>query len=233
MNDQTPMRPSKLLRAQMMLFTGPLEATFSRLWSDNRPDQMIPAFLVLLHQIMRASVPVMEAAVRRCREIGPGDPLCEPLIDYYSHHIDEERNHDVWALEDLEAAGFDPQVAWRQVPPPAVARLAGAQRYWVEHHHPVMLLGCIMVLESFPPSEEIIDQMRDQSGLPEAAFRTFRLHGALDPGHSEELFECVDRLPLTRHDVGMIGTSMMASMESLTECILALRPIDWSARESA
>lgn len=233
MNIQSPQNPSTLLRTQMMLFTGPLEAEFARLWSNSRPDQMVPAFLVLLHQIMRASVPVMEAAVRRCREIGPDDPLSEPLIAYFGHHIEEERNHDLWALEDLVAAGFDPDVALRQVPPPAVARLAGAQRYWVEHHHPVMLLGCIMVLESFPPSEDVIDDMRDTSGLPEASFRTFRLHGALDPRHSAELFDCVDRLPLTSRDVRMIGTSMMASMESLTECIRGLRPIEWTAPAGA
>ncbi|THH39199.1 hypothetical protein E4Z66_03440 [Aliishimia ponticola] len=194
---------------------------------------MIPSFLVLLHQIMRASLPVMEAAVRRCEAIGDADPVCAPLAAYLAHHIDEERDHDVWALEDLEAAGFDPKIAIRQVPPPSVARLAGAQRYWVEHHHPVMLLGCIMVLESFPPSEEIIDQMRDRSGLPEESFRTFRLHGALDPQHSADLFDCIDRLPLTPYDVDMIATSMIASMESLTECIGALRPIDWQTRRAA
>lgn len=222
-------KSSRSLRTQMLLFTSPLAARFDLLWADTRPSDMVPSFLVLLHQIMRASVPTMESAVRRCQEIGSADPLARPLAAYYTHHIQEERDHDVWALEDLEAAGFDRDVALRQVPPPAVARLAGAQKYWVEHHHPVMLLGCIMVLESFPPSEEIIDQMRDRSGLPDKAFRTFRLHGALDPQHSADLFAFVDELPLTSYEVGMIGTSMSASIESLTECIAGLKPINWAA----
>jgi hypothetical protein len=106
-----------------------------------------------------------------------------------------------------------------------VARLAGAQRYWVEHHHPITLLGCIMVLESFPPSTDVIDRIRDSSGLPEVAFRTFRLHGRVDPHHSAEVREVIDRLPLTPRDVEMIGTSLMACMESLTECISELQPI--------
>lgn len=218
---------SDILNAKMTLCTGPLDAVFSRLWADENPVELVPAFLVMLHQIMRASVPVMEAAIGRLNEIGPDDPLAEPLCAYYEHHLKEERDHDVWALDDLEAAGFDRDAVLRQMPLPPVARLAGAQRYWVEHHHPVTLLGCIMVLESFPPSEEVIDSIRDSSGLPEVAFRTFRLHGRVDPYHSAEVREVIDRLPLTQRDVDMISTSLMACMESLTECIAALKPIRW------
>lgn len=229
MTDLSPLRPSDVLRAKMTMCTGPLDAVFNRLWAAENPPEIVPAFLVMLHQIMRASVPVMEAAIRRLNEIGPDDPLSRPLIDYYEHHLKEERDHDVWALDDLEAAGFDRAAVLRQVPPTPVAQLAGAQRYWVEHHHPVMLLGCILVLESFPPSDEIIDGIRDSSGLPEAAFRTFRMHGRVDPYHSAEVREVIDRLPLRRRDIDMIATSLIACMVSLTECISELKPIRWDA----
>jgi len=229
LTDLTALRTSDVLRAKMTMCTGPLDAVFSRLWADENPREIVPAFLVMLHQIMRASVPVMEAAIRRLNEIGLDDPLVPPLIEYYEHHLSEERDHDVWALDDLEAAGFDPTEVLRQVPPPPVAQLAGAQRYWVEHHHPVMLLGCILVLESFPPSTEIIDHIRDASGLPEVAFRTFRLHGRVDPYHSAEVREVIDRLPLTRRDTEMIATSLIACMVSLTECIAELKPIRWDS----
>lgn len=220
-------KTSDILNAKMTLCTGPLDAVFTRLWSTENPKDLVPAFLVMLHQIMRASVPVMEAAIRKLEEMGPEDPLVEPLLAYYKHHLKEERDHDVWALEDMEAAGFDPKAVLKLMPSPAVARLAGAQRYWVEHHHPVTLMGCILVLESFPPSEEIIDQIRDRSGLPEEAFRTFRLHGRVDPYHSAEARETIDKLPLTQHDVDMIATSIMACMESLTEAVADLKPIRW------
>ncbi|WP_202312214.1 iron-containing redox enzyme family protein [Mesorhizobium sp. L-8-10] len=225
MTDPAAPRASEVLRARMTMCTGPLDAVFSRLWANENPREIVPAFLIMLHQIMRASVPVMEAAIRRLNEIGPADPLVPPLIEYYKHHLKEERDHDVWALEDLEAAGFDPAAVLRQMPPPPVARLAGAQRYWVEHYHPITLLGCIMVLESFPPSTDVIDRIRDTSGLPEVAFRTFRLHGRVDPYHSAEVRDVIDRLPLTRPDVETIATSLMACMESLTECISELQPI--------
>jgi hypothetical protein len=227
-NQQVNIKTSAELDALLAMCSGPLAAVFQRLWNAENPKEMIPAFLVMLHQIMRASVPVMEAAILRLEAIGPEDPLTTPLIRYYLHHIKEERDHDVWALEDMEAAGFDPVAVLRQMPPPAVARLAGAQRYWVEHHHPVTLLGCIMVLESFPPSMEIIDEIRDSSGLPEAAFRTFRMHGKVDPHHSKEVREVIDRLPLSRRDVDMISTSLIACMQSLTECVSGLKPVNWN-----
>jgi Iron-containing redox enzyme len=227
-NQQVNLKPSAELDVLLTMCSGPLSEVFERLWNDENPEEMIPAFLVMLHQIMRASVPVMEAAIRRLESMAQDDPLTAPLIRYYQHHLKEERDHDVWALDDMAAAGFDPAAVLRQMPPPPVARLAGAQRYWVEHHHPVTLLGCIMVLESFPPSMEIIDEIRDASGLPEAAFRTFRMHGMVDPHHSREVRETIDRLPLTRGDIDMISTSLIACMHSLTECISGLKPINWN-----
>ncbi|MFD0917298.1 iron-containing redox enzyme family protein [Pseudahrensia aquimaris] len=225
MADSLAVRNSEILRAKMMMCTGPLDAVFSRLWANENPKELVPAFLIMLHQIMRASVPVMEAAIRKLSEMDSSDAFVEQLKDYYEHHLSEERDHDVWALDDLEAAGFDPDEVLRLMPAPAVARLAGAQRYWVEHHHPVTLLGCIMVLESFPPSTEIIDKIRDSSGLPEVAFRTFRLHGRVDPFHSAEVRALIDCLPLTSNDIAQIATSLIACMESLTECIAGLKPI--------
>jgi len=227
MTSPTPPTTSQVLNARLTLCSGPLDAVFARLWATEQPRELVPSFLVMLHQIMRASVPVMEAAIVRCEGMDPDDELAQALARYYRHHLNEERNHDVWALEDLETAGFDAQEVLRQVPSPSVARLAGAQRYWVEHHHPVMLLGCIMVLESFPPTTETIDRIRDSSGLREEAFRTFRLHGSVDPHHAAEVRRVIDRLPLERGDVEMIGISLMACMESLTACISELRPIRW------
>jgi len=233
LTDSLATKNSEILRAKMMMCTGPLDAVFSRLWANENPRELVPAFLIMLHQVMRASVPVMEAAIRKLNDMDSSDPLVEQLIEYYRHHLQEERDHDVWALEDLEAAGYDPAEVLRQMPPPPVARLAGAQRYWVEHHHPITLLGCIMVLESFPPSTEIIDRIRDSSGLPEVAFRTFRLHGRVDPFHSAEVRALIDSLPLASHDIAQIATSLIACMESLVECIAGLKPIQWDLLKAA
>lgn len=224
---ETSNASSALVRAKLQAYSGPLAASYQQLWENDRLDELMPSFLVLIHQIMRASVPLMECAVRRCKEINSDDPLYAALADYYGHHIEEEQDHDVWALEDLEEAGFDPKIALDAVPSPAVAQLAGGQYYWILHHHPIMLLGYIMILEAYPPSNAMIDKIRDLSGVPDAAFRNLRKHGELDVHHSEELDEFLDSLPLEKKHIDMIAMSMLHSIESLIIGIQALRPIKW------
>jgi hypothetical protein len=153
------------------------------------------------------------------------DILAPSLRNYYRHHISEERNHDVWALEDLKTAGCDPDQVLSIVPSVEVARLVGAQYYWVQHHHPLMLLGYIAVLEAFPPSNTKIDEIRDHAGLPETSFRTVRIHGDLDPTHSAEIDETFDSLPLDNKHLEMVGLSVLHSCEALAGSVRNLRPL--------
>lgn len=218
---------STLLRAKLTLCSGPLDAVFTRLWAHARLDELVPSFLVLLHQIMRASVPLMRCSVERCHELEPHDPLAKSLASYLSRHIEEEQNHDVWVLEDLENAGFDPQTAVNQMPSDSVAQLVGAQYYWILHHHPLTILGYIMVLEAFPPTSSRTDAIRDSSGVPDRAFRTLRVHGELDPQHSAELDEFIDSLPLEEAHVNMIGVSIVNTALCLVTSVDSLRPVSW------
>ena len=224
---ETSTSSSALIKAKLQTYSGPLAASYQQLWADDHLDQLMPSFLVLIHQIMRASVPLMECAVKRCEEIKSNDPLCGTLAAYYGHHIEEEQDHDIWALDDLKDAGFDPQIALDAVPSPAVAQLAGGQYYWILHHHPIMLMGYIMVLEAYPPSNAMIDKIRDASGVPDAAFRNLRKHGELDVHHSEELDQFLDSLPLEKKHIDMIGMSVLHSIQCLVAGIQSLRPMDW------
>ncbi len=222
---QKPQSNSTVLKAKMSLCAGPLEAVFARLWAQDNLDEMVPSFLVLLHQIMRASVPLMECAYRRCGELRQADPVADALAPYYLRHAHEERDHVDWALEDLAAAGFEPDSVLALTPPPAIAALAGAQYYWILHHHPVMLLGYIAVLESHPPRREHVDELQQLSGLPAAAFRTLRIHGELDPTHCAELDDVLDSLPLTRQHLDMIGLSILHVAAELAAGIQEMRPL--------
>src|SRR3954454_9428214 len=64
--------------------------------------ELYPEFLITLHQLIRATVPLMQTSLSR----GPGPPATAPvapaMVAYYEHHINEEIDHDEWALEDLE-----------------------------------------------------------------------------------------------------------------------------------
>ena len=214
---------SRVLRAKLEWMRRPLDAALDRLWSESDPARAYSRFLVHLHQVIRASVPLMQVARARARERASADAVCAGLADYFAAHIDEERDHDAWALADLDATGVGREAALASFPSAQTAALVGAQYYWIEHHHPVALLGYILVLEDGPSDADgFLDELRERTRFPEAAFRTMRHHGRLDPGHRADLDRLIDRLPLERVHKDAIGVSLAHTAASLAECILAI-----------
>lgn len=212
------MKNSEVLRQKIQLASGGLAANLQRLWEHRELDRVFPAFLILLHQIIRASVPLMQRARKRSLE-RPGDSVCALLGPYLHEHIAEEMHHDTWTIEDLESAGFPGDLVLEQIPSPNVAAAVGAQYYWIEHVHPVALLGYITVLEGNSVTAEELDDLCSRSGLPESLFRTYRLHGELDPQHKLELDALLDSLPLDRTQSSLVGISAMQTVLVLSRCI--------------
>ena len=107
----------------------------------------------------------------------------------------------------------------RRVPSPTVAQLVGAQYYWVLHYHPVAVLGYIALLEGYPPSPGLIDELARRTGYPEPAFRTLRLHGELDQGHRDELDAMLNGLALTPEQSTAVSVSAMMSVDLYAQAI--------------
>ncbi len=223
---------SQALRARLALTSELLRAETKRLLE--RPDlaRLIPSHLVLLHQMCRASVPLMETACREARNAS-GDNICPRLADYFAHHIDEERNHDTWTLEDLESIGLERSEILRLAPSANVASLVGAQYYWILHHHPIALLGYIAMLEGNAPSVALIDDLRTRTGLPESAFRTLRLHAVVDPDHQAALGILFDDLPIDDSHETLIAVSAAHTGASFAFCLAELQPWARASRKSA
>jgi hypothetical protein len=177
----------------------------------------VVAHLVLLHQITRASVPLMEAALDAASR-NDCDGVCARLVPYLRRHISEELYHDAWTLEDLAVVGLTRDEVLECMPRSCVASLVGAQYYWIIHYHPVAILGYIIILETNAPSDRLIDDLRRKSGLPEAAFRSHRVHAALDPGHQQELYETIDALPLSPRLFRLITESVRHTAVCLADC---------------
>lgn len=210
---------SSSLRERMDLTCGRLYTTSARFWQQPRLDAAVPEFLILMHQVVRASVPLMEAAHAVARSRAGEDPVCRALAEYLPEHIEEERHHDTWLLDDLEAAGIATADVTERIPPPGVASLVGAQYYWLHHHHPVGLLGYMRVLEGNAPSEAHIKSLEDRSGLPATLFRTYRLHGALDPTHHEDIDALIDALPLSPSQEVLLWISASHTATSVADCL--------------
>ena len=202
-----PGASSARIRQELAGAIGPLTAACTALVGHPRLRELWPEYLVLQHQIIRATVPLTETALDRTRALPGSDPLRAPLAAYLEEHVDEELNHDDGLLDDLESLGLPRAEVLARMPSPRVAALVGAQYYWIHHHHPVAFLGYIALMEGYPPTAELIEALAERTGYPPEAFRTFDQHAELDPGHKDHLDRTLDALPLTEDQEAMIATS--------------------------
>ena len=210
---------STILRTKIAITSGNLSTALTKLWQHPDLADRFPRFLVLLYQIMRASAPVMAEARRVAMEGLEDDPTAPLLAAYLTDHIEEEANHDIWTLEDLESAGFDSSALLEQISLPDVAGMIGAQYYWIRHHHPLAVLGYLAILEGRPPNPTNIDRIQRETGLHQDIFRTYRMHGDFDPHHREELWALIDRLPLSPSQTSLMTISAFHTSHMFASCI--------------
>jgi hypothetical protein len=215
--------PSRRLRAAMALALPALNASALRLWRDSDLAVVYPRYLMAMHHVIRASVPLMIEAADTLRrrpaadaETARGDQLA---ADYLEHHVPEETGHDDWALEDLERLGLSRQAVLAAHPYPAAAALAGTQYYYIRHHDPVAILGYIAQLEGYPPSEPLLLAAAERAGLPVAAFRTMRKHANLDPHHRADLDRLLDTVPLDAARYRLVLRSALDTADTLSTLI--------------
>lgn len=207
-----------LRRKTALLLPGLLEVG-QRLVDHPRVGALYPEYLFATHCIIRASVPLMEAALERATSMAEEDPVAAGLADYLAEHIPEEMDHDDWLLEDLEVLGIARSTILARPPSATIGALVGAQYYWIFHHHPVALLGYVALLEGNPPTPALIETLVERTGFDRRAFRTLIAHGELDPHHREELDQMLDRLPLSPEQSMVVGLSGMFSTQMLSAAI--------------
>jgi hypothetical protein len=222
-----PFGNGERLRGTIGLVLGELLRAGDRLVGHPRIRELYPEYLFTIHTVIRASVPLMETARARAQSMAGDDPVAAGLADYLGEHIDEERDHDEWLLEDLETIGVERSAVVGRLPSATVASAVGAQYYWMLHYHPVALLGWIGPLEGYPPTPQVIDELRARTGYAPEAFRTLAAHAELDTAHGDELFETLDGLPLTAEQSAVIGLNAMSSVHLLARAldeVAAMRP---------
>ena len=183
------------------------------LFSDSRVRQLYRDYLVTYHGILRATIPLFETARREA--LARDDSAAAILANYLEQHIEEESGEDEWALQDLEVLHVNRSAVLSRVPSANVARLVGAQYYWVLHVDPVAVLGYLAALERDPTSLEFIEDMIRRTGYPRSAFRTLIAHAERDPDHARELDELLDRIELTDAQWELVTLSAMNSLQQL------------------
>jgi hypothetical protein len=198
-------------------------ATPGRLVLDSpRAGELFPRYLAIGYHLTCAMVPLMKAALGRARELGAKDPTAAGLTGYLERHISEEMHGDEPGgdlLHDLEALGADSAALRAAIPPPKIARLIGAQYFWIFHHHPVAVLGFLQ-LEVLHPHRPTLERLIEKTGLPRDGFRQLLLHAELEVAHARELHRVLDSLPLEREHEELIGLSALHTVALLTDALL-------------
>ena len=143
------------------------------------------AFLHDLYHIVWHFCPVMAASVARC-----DDRFRDVRYELYER-IEEEKGHEAWVLEDIEAMGGDVQAA-REVRPSAPAQAMIAFNYYAaEHVHPTSVLGMLYMLEvvSSVYGGRVAESIAHAVGRDASAggFKFLTSHATMDVDHMAKL----------------------------------------------
>jgi Iron-containing redox enzyme len=217
---------SRRLEAKLDLVRGALDAAAAPAWLGTDAAALYGEYLAALHGVARGAVPLMMRALERCERLAAsGDPVAAGLAPFLSRHIPEEQGHDLWLLEDIVALGGDAERVRRLPPSAAIAAMNGAQLWWIEHAHPVALLGHAEVLECSPPEPAMLDEFERRTGVATAAMRFFRRHAVIDVRHRDEIHQTLDALPLTTDEEALIGTSALHTTAMLIRLYQSVTPL--------
>jgi hypothetical protein len=196
-----------LLRATIDQIRPALGMATGAFWNHSDPADAYTRYLTGMYPIARAAIPLMRFARQRCAR-RRADPLSDPLIAFFSRHMDEERGHDRWVAADLAALGHDTAQLKDALPIPAVAALIGAQYHLIAAVHPITLLGCIAVLECDPPTDALLAHVRGVIGQLDAMV-TLAGHAVSDAEHGADVFALLDSLRLDGHLRAAVGFSAL------------------------
>lgn len=197
-----------------------LDIASSLFWLGPDPAAAYARYLTAMFPVARAAVPLLRFARNRC--LGrPSDPISLPLARFLTGHIREERGHDAWIAADLRSLGRDDAAAAARLPEPSVAALIGVQYELIASVHPVALLGCIAVLEGQPPSDGLLEHVRQFADAP-TALRTLSGHAASDTAHGAAIFAFLDGLRLNEQQRAAVGFSALHTIRQAIAMFAAL-----------
>jgi hypothetical protein len=210
-------RNSEIIRAKIGLFGRRLGHTAHLFWTHREFPSVYREYIYQSHSIIRASVPLMQAAEKACEyPEHAGDPALQGFAQYLRRHIPEETGHHEWILDDGEAMGLDRRAILQRVPKESATQLVGVQHYWIQHYNPIALAGYIAAMEGNPPPAAFFQEVAARNKLPLQCFSSFLYHAKIDPVHQREFDAALDELPLTPAHLELIGVSSLRTIRMMT-----------------
>ena len=115
----------------------------------------------------------------------------DALVEY----MEEERGHEKWILNDIQALGGDPDAVRHGQGGPAGRIMVGYAYYAIQHISPYAFLGSVHVLEGMSVllADQVADALKSSLGLEsDTGFTYLRTHGSLDSEHVAFFRKLVD-----------------------------------------
>ena len=167
---------------------------------DLSSRQTFIANMMFMHGLMVASEDLIDVALSTNR--------CElPLIEYFTTHREEERDHAQWLRDDLESVGITiPRVHWQ------AASIAGTQYYLIKHVSPHALIGYMAALEHKPMPLVTVAELEKRYG--KSLLRTVRYHSEHDIDHTRDLLAFVRSASFL--DMPLITETTTKTLEAIT-----------------
>ena len=143
------------------------------------------AFLHDLYHVVWHFCPTMAAAATHC-----GDDFRDVRYELYER-IQEEKGHETWVLEDIEAMGGDARGAAASAPSTPVQAMIGYNYYAAERVHPCSVLGMLYVLEMLSSvyGGRAADSIANALGRAASGggFKFLSSHASMDLDHMAKL----------------------------------------------
>jgi len=143
------------------------------------------SFLHDLYHIVWHFCPVMAAAASRC-----SDRFRDVRYELYER-IEEEKGHETWVLEDIEAVGGDVAAAKASPPSAPVQAMIAFNYYGAERVHPCSVLGMLYMLEvvSSVYGGRVSDSIARALGrsVDAGGFKFLTSHATMDVDHMAKL----------------------------------------------
>lgn len=148
-------------------------------------------FLSQAYHHVKCTAPLMGSAASRC---GADDRKYQSALFEY---LNEERGHEEWILDDIEALGGDPKSARESAPRFPCKVMVGHAYYLVDRVSPYALLGMIHVLEGMAVvlAANAVQAIRKTiPAASDAGFKYLTTHSDLDVEHTKFFEKLIDEI---------------------------------------
>ena len=157
--------------------------------AEGMPKQDYLGFLEQLYHMVWHFVPTIAAAAARC-----GDNRRDVRYALYDH-IEQEKEHETWVLNDIEAVGGDPDIVRQSLPIAPIQALIGYNYDIVQRVNPCGVFGMVHVLEEIAAgfATEAADAISESIGISGPEGISFlSSHGVMDIDHITKLRTLLD-----------------------------------------